>query len=543
MGNKRAKRDRSAAGAGPATGSVEAAGGRPPRDRYFWMLLGILVIAGAARLYAVETANFWLDELWTLELSCGHGTAHEHLPANVLLPAAPGLTSLADARPWWTIWTSLDEVTHPPAFFLLLRGWRALLGPTDMAARLLPFIASMASIGLLYHLVRRLNGPAAAVWAAVLMAVSGQQIYYAQEVRSYSTIVALGLVAAAVLIEVERRGPSVLRLAGFAALSLLLVMTHYFTVGLLLALSGYALIRLPRRAAAGILTAMLVAAVVFVLAWGPFFLRQRGAMGLENQGGAAFLLEKGSSHGWHTLLRLVSLPAQSLSPAEFMAPASVPPLVAWVAPPAFAAPLWFIRRRPDLLLWYLWVVGVVLPLAALDVARSSMHLAFPRYTLLAGPAIFAVIAAGFSRLRGAWPHVAPAAAVVACGVMLPASLGQPQAKDEWPQLVASAASEAMTPGDPLVVTAAPDRGTLVYLYVSHDLGPMNRPLLILTRPVSGKLAAELRAHAHTWVINAWFGPMPPLVPGASFQARGGPMFGELQWTPAPPPVRAGPPGL
>lgn len=495
------------------------------------VLIAILLVAAALRLYAVETANFWHDEFWTLELSCGRDTAHEHLPTNVLLPSLPVLTSPAEALPLWHFAGSLSEVTHPPLFFLLLRFWRDVLGPSDMAARLLPCLASVCAIGLFYRVVRQVNGPGAAGWACLIMALSGQQIFYAQEVRSYSLIVLLGLAALGSLIEIDQRGASPLRLGVFGLLALALVMTHYFTIGLLIGLAVYAVVRLPNRSSLQVLVALAVAALIFAAVWGPFMLRQRGAMGLENEGGAAFLLERGAGHLVHTLERLIAVPAQSIAPATFMSPADLPPVIAWLALPAFLAPLVCLKNKRDLLVWYFWVAGVVMPILLLDVFRSSMHMAFPRYTLLAGPGVFAVIAAGFDRIKSPWRHAAPAAVVVASLLLLPAALREPGSKKDW-QPIADAAAQSMQPGDPLVFTAPPDRAPLVYLYVSHYLGEMNRPVAIVTRPVSRELDAQLKAHSRVWVISAW-AQLPPLFPGAHVEPMASTEmadFGRLQRT-------------
>lgn len=503
---------------------------KPTGRRHAIILIAIILLAAGLRLYGVETANFWHDEFWTLELSCGRDTAHEHLPTNVLLASLPVLTSPADALPLRHFAASLSEVTHPPLFFLLLRFWRDLLGPSDMAARLLPWLASVLAIAMFYRVVNQRHGASVAAWACLIMAVSGQQIFYAQEVRSYSFIVLLGIAALDALSVIERRGVSPLRLTWFGLLALAMVMTHYFTIGLVIGLAIYAALQLPRRAAAQIVFTLGVSAVVFALAWGPYMLKQRGAMGLENQGGAAFLLERGPRHILYTLERLIATPAQSIAPATFMSPADLPPAVAWLVVPAFLVPLVWLGHRRDLVLWYLWVAGVLTPIVLLDLFRSSMHLAFPRYTLLAGPGIFAVIAAGFSGLKGPWRHAVPAMIVIACLVLLPAALREPASKKDW-QPVADVAAQSMQLGDPLVVTAPADRAPLVYLYVSHYLPDMNRPVAIVTRPVSRELDVQLRSHSHVWVISAW-AQLPPLFPVARFEPVASTEmadFGRLQW--------------
>jgi hypothetical protein len=108
----------------------------------------------------------------------------------------------------------------------------------------------------------------------------------------------------------------------------------------------------------------------------------------------------------------------------------------------------------------------------------------------------------------------PAAVAVACIAVLPASQREPASKIDW-QPIASFAAESMQPGDPLIITAPPDRAPQVALYISHYLGPLNRPIAIITRPVSPALAAELRSHSRVWAISAW-AQAPPLFGAGQF---------------------------
>jgi len=97
----------------------------------------------------------------------------------------------------------------------------------------------------------------------------------------------------------------------------------------------------------------------------------------------------GPLHAWHTLERLIAVPAQSLAPATFMNAASLPRWSQWVG-----------RCRPSLCARVAGagaaicssdIVGGRGAAAAVDfdLSRSSDALAFPRYTLLAGPAFSA----------------------------------------------------------------------------------------------------------------------------------------------------------
>ena len=82
------------------------------------------------------------------------------------------------------------------------------------------------------------------------MAFAGPQIYYGQEVRGYSMLMLLGETACWAMILIEKRGPSTARVAALGACVLAMVLSHYFSLGGVVALFLYGLVRLrgPRAA-------------------------------------------------------------------------------------------------------------------------------------------------------------------------------------------------------------------------------------------------------------------------------------------------------
>lgn len=147
---------------------------------------------------------------------------------------------------------------HPPFYFLLLGGWLRLLGlglASTWGAKALSLLVSLPSIPLLWALGRRLldrrgRGPAL---AALFGALSPAWLWYSQEVRSYSLLITLGLVAAyglARLLESRPRGPWP---AVTAIATGLMLWTHYLAFLLAAALGLAALaLWLGRRRAEGV---------------------------------------------------------------------------------------------------------------------------------------------------------------------------------------------------------------------------------------------------------------------------------------------------
>ncbi|HUX87842.1 MAG TPA: glycosyltransferase family 39 protein, partial [Chloroflexota bacterium] len=85
-------------------------------------------------------------------------------------------------------------------YTLLLGGWRPLVGVSAFSLRYFSAFFSTLSVPLTLILARRFLRPAAAYLAAVLVAISPFQLYYAQEVVMYSLLGALALLSSWLLL-------------------------------------------------------------------------------------------------------------------------------------------------------------------------------------------------------------------------------------------------------------------------------------------------------------------------------------------------------
>lgn len=493
------------------------------------MLVAILLVAAGLRGLAVARANMGLDEDWTLELSTGRGTMHEHLPVDTVMQSPPDLTSLSGARPWWTVWTTLNEVTHPPLFYLVLRLWRELSGGGTLAARLLPCAASLAAIMLLYRAVRMLHGPAPALWACALMALAGQQIFYAKELRNYSFTLAMGLGACAAMATIERKGATAKRLALLAIWVLAMALSHYCAMGGIAALGLYAAIRLRGDGRKKTLLAMSLALAVFLLVWGPFFLKQRHAFELGQMTTDFLRDEHPKGHAARVLGKLALIPAAYLSPPE--AHTKWPLLL--IAATA-AVPVLFPRRSRDLLLWYLWLACTLGLLTAQDLLGSTLMVGYSRYALFGSPALFSLLAAGFAGAPAALRHVVPGAAALACVTLLPSALAVQHDRKDWRQ-VAAWVNQYARPGDPLVVTGHSLQPRWNYLKLMPYLPPGRNPVVILPGPAGPPTLAFLRSASHVWVIAGLERESPNRFQGGQFHQiralEAGAAFGEVVFLP------------
>lgn len=137
-------------------------------------ILALIVIAAAVLRFAVADHSLWFDE-----------------------QASAFFSDQPFAR-LWSDWMLRE--TNPPLYYSILRGWRAVAGSSDLAIRALSVLASLLSIVLVFAVARRVYGTAAGLVAAALVALSGQNLYFAEQARGYIFVLCAALVAIDALI-------------------------------------------------------------------------------------------------------------------------------------------------------------------------------------------------------------------------------------------------------------------------------------------------------------------------------------------------------
>lgn len=498
------------------------------------LVVMVLVAAAVARFGWISAAEAHFDELWHMKLSAGRGAIADELPANVLLPEAPDVTSIASANgPWYRVWTHLDGVTHPPLYPLLLRAWRSAFGESVPVARMLGALASVLAVAAFFDVLRLLHGTRVALWGAAILALSAAQVAIAQEVRNYSVTLLWLLLAADALVRIETVGPSPRRFATLGVATTLALFSHYFAAPALVAMGLYALVRLRARARIGAIAAMSIALVVFAVAWGPFMTQQTNAVVEASAKGS--LGEAAASPRVLALVRLGAMPLRQLfevpDPARMYAASSIILLVvAWIL-------LW---RRRDLLLWGFWSGAFVIFLGTLDLVRQTRHLEQLRHTIFIGPAVVALVAALTSAARGRFVvNALPCAALIAgaAALLVTRYLGPADDNPHFSQigqLVATAPHER-TPvvfySDPHVSWFA----RLLYMGTAHYSKTFPRPAAVLDAPASPQLLGQLkRLGPEVWLVR---GPgalsendlLPGSVPVERFEQPGLAYITLLNW--------------
>jgi len=127
-------------------------------------LAAILLLAALLRFYRLDAQSLWNDE--------GNSARLSERSIDLILEG-----------------TASD--IHPPGYYLLLHGWRALFGADEVGLRSLSAVAGIGLVALTYLLARELFDAPTGLIAAFLGAISPLAVYYSQEARMYALLAAL----------------------------------------------------------------------------------------------------------------------------------------------------------------------------------------------------------------------------------------------------------------------------------------------------------------------------------------------------------------
>jgi hypothetical protein len=144
-------------------------------------VVGLTALAAALRVDALRPSSLWIDDAWAALVVKAH---------------------------------SIDDVflvgVTAPAFAVLLKGWLAVAGFSELNAQLLPFVAGVAAVPGVYLVARwRGVGWLGALAGALVLAASVVHMTYSTRVKQYTLDCLVALVVLAVALwlveDVERR--------------------------------------------------------------------------------------------------------------------------------------------------------------------------------------------------------------------------------------------------------------------------------------------------------------------------------------------------
>ena len=168
-----------------------------------------------------------------------------------------------------------ESESTPPLYYAVAWLWAWTFGSDEIALRSLSALVGTAAAPLTAAAARVLVSRRTAVVAAALVAVNPLLIWYSQEARAYSMLVAL--VAASLLAFARaREAPTGPRLAGWASTAVLAGTTHYFAAFVIVPQAVF-LLATRRRVAVGAVGAVTLGALALL----PLALAQRGTGSAE----------------------------------------------------------------------------------------------------------------------------------------------------------------------------------------------------------------------------------------------------------------------
>ena len=135
------------------------------------ILLLIIALAFALRVYGLQHQDFWFDE---------------------------AATSFIATRSYSEILSHIREeavLEHPPLYYILIHPWLGLAGQSEFSYRFFSVIFGVLLPPLLYRFGRLLFDTRVALLSALIAAISPFQTYYAQEARMYTLTAFWGLLS------------------------------------------------------------------------------------------------------------------------------------------------------------------------------------------------------------------------------------------------------------------------------------------------------------------------------------------------------------
>jgi 4-amino-4-deoxy-L-arabinose transferase-like glycosyltransferase len=388
------------------------------------------------------------------------------------------------------IWSGMVNTIHPPLYHIALRWWMDVAGDSDAATRGFSGLLSLAGAVVLFDAVRRTSGDLAGLIAAAIMIFAVGQIDYSQLTRSYTMLDLCGVLACHAVVRIEQAGATGGKLLELGIAMGAGLLTHYLLIPPFAALGLYVLIRLRRKDRIRAIGAMVVAIVVVLAIWYPW-LREQFPLFASPYGWTS----ESNSLRHPTLVRLLYMSGAQLYGylrlQDTFAPAAI----------TYIAPIFLIWRRPQMLIWWMWAMGVFVPLGVRDAVHHTQLLSFLKYTFAASFAICALCSIPWP-LPGRWGWAVPFAMLVSVLVATVArwQVGPPSQAD-W-RGITRALDRVAGPDEPIVFAEDAIWGSPVYGYMAmtHYAPTSRRPIMLLYAPADQAALDQLAGYSQLWIV-------------------------------------------
>lgn len=183
------------------------------------------------RLLFVGSYGLWSDELVAVLSAKGQYPIEATNEKEISTKQLEALNTLPQVIKSTNYYDSGNAIVYTTS----LHYWLNLFGRSEVTARLLSILCSMLSVVVLYRLVVLLfKSSTAALFSAMLFAIHPLSIEYAQQARSYSMAVLFSLTSTYYFFSGLKFKKNS-QFFWYALFSLLALLTHYLTIGILLA--------------------------------------------------------------------------------------------------------------------------------------------------------------------------------------------------------------------------------------------------------------------------------------------------------------------
>ena len=364
--------------------------------RINWLVLILAFAAFALRVFRIDVQSLWYDEAFSVYLA---------------------QYSLAEI----TARTAAD--IQPPLYYYLLHFWMMIAGDSEFAARFLSLIFGVLTIPLLYVTARKLfSNSTTAFLAVILGTISPLYVWYSQETRMYTMITFLLLLSSYALLYALQSSPQPSPYKGekvwwvvFILANISAIYTHYFAfviIAFQLLYTAYCLLftDLRSRITHHSFRFIIYFALIFLsfLPWLPFVIARFGQDVSYWRGDLK--LDEALRH---ILINFTMGESVLESQAQWIAVGWIACLVgSW-----FVSSLvrWFVRlnvvqptnkatmQRSNNTTFFL-ILYLIIPLTLLLFLFSRNPKFNARYLMIASPAFFLLLSAGYASMLRATHH-------------------------------------------------------------------------------------------------------------------------------------------
>jgi mannosyltransferase len=452
-------------------------------------LLVIIALGAALRIHKLDGDSLWLDEAYSIKFS------HE-APAGIIEETARDV--------------------HPPLYYFALHYWMLVFGDSEQAVRLLSALFGILALPALYLVASQMFDRTTGLLAAGVLALSRFHLEFSQEARMYSLLCLLSLLSIYFFLKLLE-GKSRYALAGYIAVSALMMYTHVYSFFILAAENVYwlTLFFASRDTFKRVWKRWLASQVILAALFVPWLSVQLQQFSRVQQG---FWIPKLPPS--LLLTTLTTLAGSNQLAWIFSALIVLSLFAGWrgwkeehfAQAPSVDRKKSLIDARLKLYLLLLWLLcPIMLPYI---ISQFSSPIFLPKYTIAALPAFAILASRGLLSLRFHQLRLIVVLLFLCFSViMLRNYFGSPK-KDMWREAVSSI-SGLTKPKDLVLFNDESGRVPFNYYYRRGDL--VEKPFPDYnSKTTAANLAEHLRAalegHDRVWLVLSHPNDLTPLIP-------------------------------